>query len=199
MPKPHPWLTSALAGAALLALAGCGRPQQDAGVQSSRGLKVEAYDAPIGKAPRGAKLETMRPREQAVAASSAPPASSAPAAASDGPQAAADGPPVRLAIARIAARTRLAPAAPLVVEPHHDLYDGQPAPAAKTPEPAGFRLTVPLCRRAASQNDPLAETPECAQLLQAAKDQAETCKRAFEIGDDKAVLSEGCRQAAKFR
>ena len=197
MPKPHPWLPTALAG--LMLLAGCGRPTATADAQSSRGLKVEAYDAPIAKAPRGAKLETMGPHEQAVAASSAAPASSAPAAASDAPQAAADGPPVRLAIERIASRTRLAPAAPLVAEPHHDLYDDHPAPAAAPPEPAGFRLTVPLCRRAASQNDPLAETPECVQMLGAAKDQAEICKRAFESGDDKAVLSEGCRQAARFR
>jgi hypothetical protein len=197
MPKPYPWLPIALVG--LMLLAGCGRPAVNADAQSSRGLKVEAYDAPIGKAPRGAKLETMGPHEQAVAASSAPPTSSAPAAASDAPQAAADGPPVRLAIERIADRARLAPAAPLVAPPHHDLYDDHPAPAAAPPEPAGFRLTVPLCRRAERQNDPLAQTAECAQLLGAAKAQAETCKRAFETGDDKAVLSEGCRQAAKFR
>ena len=92
-----------------------------------------------------------------------------------------------------------APSAPPVVEPHHDLYDGQPPPPAATPDPPGFRITVPLCRRAEQMNDPLAKTPECAQLIDAAKSQAEACKQAFETGDDKAVLSEGCRQAAGFR
>ena len=68
-----------------------------------------------------------------------------------------------------------------------------------TVDPAGFRLTVPVCQRAERQNDPLAKTPECVQLLQAARDQAEACRQAFENGDDKVALSPACRQAASFR
>jgi len=105
-------------------------------------------------------------------------------------------PRARLAIQLIAAQVLAAPpridAAPIA----------QPAPAPSgdpAADPPGFRLTVPLCRRAERLDDPLAKTPECAQLLQAARDQAEACKKAFEIGDDKAALSPACRQAAGFR
>jgi hypothetical protein len=77
------------------------------------------------------------------------------------------------------------------------------APKATPAEPggdqAGFRLTVPLCREAERANDPLAKTPECVQLIQAARDQAKACKQAFEAGDDKLVMSAACRQAAGFR
>ena len=126
-------------------------------------------------------------------------------AASDRPMLAADDAPrsVRLAIQLVAMRTptHLAPAAPKVVEPSHDLYD---TPGAKPAEPAsadttGFRLTVPLCRRAERLNDPLAKTAECVQLIEAAKAQAQACKQAFETGDDKSALSPACRQAAGFR
>jgi hypothetical protein len=119
-------------------------------------------------------------------------------------QAAADPPrAVRLAIQLIAAQVpaNTTPSAPRVVEPSRDLSDvpsAKPAPPSPGDQP-GFRLTVPLCRRAESQNDPLAKTPECAQLLDQANEQARICKQAFENGDDKAVLSEGCRQAAGFR
>ena len=55
-------------GAALgLALLGChktGGAAADAEAPSSRGLRVEAYDAPIPKAPLKGKLETMTPRRR---------------------------------------------------------------------------------------------------------------------------------------
>jgi hypothetical protein len=110
---------------------------------------------------------------------------------------------VRLAIQLVAMRTpsRLAPAAPKVVEPTHDLYDtsgAKPVDAAPA-DPPGFKLTVPMCRRADRLGDPLAKTPECVQLIEAAKAQAEACKQAFERGDDKSALSPACRQAAGFR
>lgn len=76
----------------------------------------------------------------------------------------------------------------------------QSPPAGEAPaEPPGFRLTVPICRNAERMNDPLAKTAECAQMLRAARDQAEACRKAFENGDDKAALSPACRQAAGFR
>jgi len=73
-----------------------------------------------------------------------------------------------------------------------------PAPAAE-PQTPGFRITVPLCRQAEQANDPLARTPECAALLNAAADQAKACRQAFDSGDDKAAMSAACRQAAGFR
>ena len=111
---------------------------------------------------------------------------------------------VRLAIQLVAMRTpsrHLAPAAPRVVEPSHDLYETPGAKPADPPsaEAPGFRLTVPLCRRAERLGDPLARTAECAQLIEAAKAQAAACKQAFENGDDKSALSPACRQAAGFR
>ena len=65
---------------ALGALGGC-RRGADADGDSSRGLKVEAYDAPIPKAPLTGRLDTLPP--QPIAASSAPAASGLPA--SDAP------------------------------------------------------------------------------------------------------------------
>jgi hypothetical protein len=78
----------------------------------------------------------------------------------------------------------------------------QPAPPPTgdpTVDPPGFRLTVPVCQRAERQDDPLAKTPECLHLLQAARDQAEACRKGFENGDDRVALSPTCRQAAGFR
>jgi hypothetical protein len=72
-------LIPALCGLALVA---CRKPA-DADGESSRGLKVEAYDAPIPKAPLNGKLDTLPP--QPAAAPPAPAASSAPPAASDAP------------------------------------------------------------------------------------------------------------------
>jgi hypothetical protein len=185
-------------GAALgVALIGChqtrGAPAE-AEVASSRGLHVEAYDAPIPKAPLRGKLETMTQRPGAVAVSSLPPqtapANSEPAAA---PQAAAE--PLRLVLMRAADRRPV------------QMAQGQPAlnPAAARPVDAdadaesGFRITLPVCRRAASMNDPLADTAECREILQTAKDQARLCAKAFEDGDDRIVMSAACRQAARAR
>jgi hypothetical protein len=189
-------------GAALsLALLGChktGAPAAEA--ESSRGLRVEAYDAPIPKAPLKGKLETMTPHPAAVAASSltppapaAPPASSEPAALP--PQAALE--PLRLTLLRAADRrsTQVAQAQPA------PLYSPAPArPVAAEAEAApGFRITLPVCRRAAAMNDPLSDTAECREILQTAKDQARLCAKAFEDGDDKIVMSAACRQAARLR
>ena len=87
--------------------------------------------------------------------------------------------------------------------PYDPFPRAQPAPETSTqaPEPPapGFRITVPMCRQAEQANDPLAKTAECTVLLKAADDQAKACRQAFEAGDDKAAMSEGCRQAAGFR
>ena len=119
----------------------------------------------------------------------------APAASDATSPAMATPPPrVRLTIELIAAEAQGA-------EPRNDPANApsaQPAPAGDADQP-GFRLTVPICRRAERMNDPLARTAECAQMLQAARDQAEACRKAFENGDDKSALSPACRQAAGFR
>ncbi|HEY4029387.1 MAG TPA: hypothetical protein VGM25_03515 [Caulobacteraceae bacterium] len=86
--------------------------------------------------------------------------------------------------------------------PYDPFAQGRAAPAAAPDaEPAtpGFRITVPMCRRAEQADDPLAWTAECATLLKAAEDQARACRQAFEKGDDKAAMSDACRQAAGFR
>jgi hypothetical protein len=64
-----------------LTLCACHKAR-DADGESSRGLKVEAYDAPIPKAPLNGKLDTLPPQ---AAASSTPAVSGAPVAASDLP------------------------------------------------------------------------------------------------------------------
>ncbi len=180
-----------------MALAGCHKPGAETEAESSRGLKVEAYDAPIAKAPLSGKLETMRAPSGGGRRLQRPGAEQR-ARRRFGRRACGRGgrPPAH------PAHRRPRPSRAPVAAPHRDLYDAQPArpaTAPTAPEPAGFRLTVPLCRRAESQNDPLAKTPECAQLIAAAKDQAEACRQAFETGDDKAALSPACRQAASFR
>jgi len=85
--------------------------------------------------------------------------------------------------------------------PYDPFAHGQSAAPAAEPEPQapGFRITVPMCRRAEQANDPLAKTSECTSLLKAAEDQAKACKQAFDAGDDKAAMSDACRQAAGFR
>ncbi len=65
-----------------LALTACHKAADSDG-ESSRGLKVEAYDAPIPKAPLKGKLDTLPP--QPAAASSSAAASGAPPAVSDLP------------------------------------------------------------------------------------------------------------------
>lgn len=68
--------------ALILVLAACHKAA-DVGGESSRGLTVEPYDAPIPKAPLKGKLDTMGPHPETAAA--AAPASSGPVAASDLP------------------------------------------------------------------------------------------------------------------
>jgi hypothetical protein len=84
--------------------------------------------------------------------------------------------------------------------PFDPFAHGQAAPVEE-PEPRapGFRITVPICRRAEQANDPLAKTEQCTAMLKAAEDQARACKQAFEAGDDKAAMSAACRQGAGFR
>jgi hypothetical protein len=182
-----------------LALVAC-RKAPDAGGESSRGLKVEAYDAPIPKAPLNGKLDTLPPPPAAV--SSAPASSAPPASDAGSPQAPpAVAPQAQAAPRRLAVQRAATPAASPASEPRYDLYGREPVQAQPeaAAEPPGFHITVPLCRSAERQSDPLARTPECAALLKAAEQQARDCARAFEEGDDKAVLSPDCRQAASFR
>jgi hypothetical protein len=83
-------------------------------------------------------------------------------------------------------------------DPFAQAGQGAPAPSAE-PSTPGFRITVPMCRKAEQANDPLARIAECAALLKAAEDQARACRQAFEAGDDQAAMSPACRQAAGFR
>lgn len=85
------------------------------------------------------------------------------------------------------------------VQPYDPFARGQAAQPEAEPKTPGFHITVPMCREAARQGDPLAQTTECAALLKAAEDQAKACKQAFEAGDDKSAMSAACRQAAGFR
>lgn len=188
-----------------LALAAC-QKAADGAAQSSRGLKVEAYDAPVPKAPLGGRLDTLRPHADPLPAVSSASAASGAPAASDAPAAAA--PPLapkplaRAAPLHLKPQRVTAPAAPRVTEPHFDLYDREPAPSAPAATAAdmpGFHITVPICRQAERQSDPLARTPECQALIQAADAQARACAKAFRDGDDKAAMSPGCRHAAQFR
>ena len=175
------------------ALAGCGqpkpkpKPEADADAASSRSLKVESFDAPIPRAPlKGGKLEVLTPRFEAAApAGSQPPA---PAPADPHP---AQAPPL---VVR-------APAGKIDADGRRDLYDGAPASAGQAPpaDTPGFRVTLPVCRNAAAQGDPLAETPECREMMRVAEDQARLCAKAFQDGDDAVALSPACRQAARAR
>ena len=80
--RPSPVLRMLIPALCALALGACHRAA-DADGESSRGLKVEAYDAPIPKAPLKGKLDTLPP--QPAAASSSAAASGAPPAVSDLP------------------------------------------------------------------------------------------------------------------
>jgi hypothetical protein len=175
---------------------------------AGRRLKLEAYDPVIPKAPPPAqKLDTTAPHPQLAQAAPAPE-----------PRAEAPPPPVSRprpesrdeAYARLAPPPR--PREPARAYPYAEPGSGRYVEARRAgdyapddprgdaaPEPAGFRLTVPMCRRAARVGDPLADTQECQGMLQAARIQAEACQRAYEVGDDSVVLSAACRQAAMVR
>jgi hypothetical protein len=197
-------IPAALGAAVGLALIGChktGAPAAQSG--SSRGLRVEAYDAPIPKAPLNGKLETMTPRAGAVAASSLTPQAPAPAPASSEPaavppQAAAE--PLRVTLLRAARYSVQADqAGGAQPAPLYSPAPTKPVDADAADAEPGFRITLPVCRRAAGMNDPLADTTECREILRAARDQARLCAKAFENGDDKVVMSAACRQAARLR
>jgi hypothetical protein len=187
---------------------------------AARRLKLEAYDPVIPKAPPPAeKLETTAPHPQLAQAAPAP---ATPAAASSSVASAkAEAPPPAVhrprpeSRAETYARQAPPPRRPreparvyAYAEPGYGRYvdarqAGTYAPddprGDAPPEPSGFRLTVPMCRRAARMGDPLADTQECQGMLQAARIQAEACARAYEVGDDQVVLSAACRQAAMAR
>ena len=197
-------IPAALGAALGVALIGCHKTRAPAAeAAAARGLRVEAYDAPILKAPLNGKLETMTPRTVAVS-SLAPPAPSAAPTSSESapvpPQAAAE--PLRTTLLRAARYSAPAGQAPSEQAQPTPLY--RPAPTrpvdaeAADAEP-GFRITLPVCRRAAGMNDPLADTAECREILRTARDQARLCAKAFEDGDDKIVMSAACRQAARLR
>jgi hypothetical protein len=188
---------------------------------AERRLKLEAYDPVIPKAPLAAeKLETTAPHFELAQAAPAPVAQP-PAAASSVASAKAEAPtpPVHRARPQPPAETyaRQAPPPPRPREPARVYAYAEPGSGRyvearragdyapddprgdAAPEPSGFRLTVPMCRRAARMGDPLADTQECQGMLQAARMQAEACARAYEVGDDSVVLSAACRQAAMVR
>jgi len=196
-------LLSLLIVAAVMALAGCHKVSPDSQADSSRSLRVEAYDAPIPKAPLGGgKLETMTARP-----SDAPPAaaSSVPSSGSSEPPAAA---PAAQPQADASPRQRLWRAAALQdpqLRQNLEALDPSRAPTTAADQDGdnaaqpGFHITLPICRHAVELNDPLGDTPECRQMLAIAKDQARLCAKAFEDGNDKVVLSLACRQAARAR
>ena len=162
---------------------------------AERRLKLEAYDPVIPKAPLPAeKLDTTAPHLQLAQA--------APAAVTERPAAETPPPPLRGPRPRPPARAYAyaEPGSGRYVEARRagDYAPDDPRGDA-APEPAGFRLTVPMCRRAARMGDPLADAQECQGMLQAARIQAEACARAYEVGDDSVVLSAACRQAAMVR
>jgi type IV secretory pathway VirB10-like protein len=179
---------------------------------AERRLKLEAYDPVIPKAPPPAqKLDTAAPHPQLAQAAPEP----APAEAPPPPvRRQRPDPPVQSYAGQDYAR-QAPPPRPrqtarvyAYAEPGSGRYvearrAGDYAPddprGDAPPEPSGFRLTVKMCRNAARQGDPLADTQECQGMLQAARVQAELCARAFEAGDDSVVLSAACRQAALAR
>ncbi len=197
-------IPATLGGGLGLLLVSCHKdppPQAKAAAAATRRLKLEAYDAPIPKAPLPAeKLETIAPHPQAAAVPApvqAPPQRQL--ARSE--QQAAPRPPRQ-------PPPRYYPPAYAYADPGYGRFvesrqAGAPSPNDPRydapPEPAGFRIDIRMCRRAARQGDPLAETAECQGILQAAQAQAEACARAYEIGDDRVVLSAACRQAAAAR
>jgi hypothetical protein len=195
-------IPAALGAAVGLALIGSHKTSAPAArPDPARGLRVEAYDAPIPKAPPNGKLETMTPRSGAVAVSSLTPQAPGPARSEPAavlPQAAAE--PLRSALLRAARYSLQADQAGRAQPaPLYSPGPAKPVDADAADAEPGFRITLPVCRRAAGVNDPLADTGECREILRAARDQARLCAKAFEDGDDKVVMSAACRQAARLR
>jgi hypothetical protein len=204
-------IVPAALGAALgLALVGCHKSGEAPGqAQSVRTLHVEAYNPPIAKAPLNGKLETMGPRVEAVAGGSPAPDGAAARPATLEPAAvpaAVASEPRRLALPPADAGRPPAPVRQLLPPPPPPLPPLYRAPPPRREEPEaeavaepGFRITLPVCRRAAGMNDPLADSDECREILDTARQQARLCAEAFEEGDDEIVMSRACRQAARFR
>jgi hypothetical protein len=198
-PPPFSLLIPAVLGGGLgLMLASCDKdrpapsrpPTVAASAAAERQLKLESYDPPIPKAPLiGEKLDTTVAHPQLAEASLVPPpVISAPPAAAEPPA-----PEPRAYAEDDPARGRY------IESRQAGGYDPGDPRAEDAPPPAGFHLTVPICRRAESQDDPLGASAECQGMLRAARDQARLCAQAYEDGDDRVVLSPACRQAAMTR
>ena len=203
-------IPAGLGGGLGLTLISCHKHSPPAPVHAAapgRTIKLQAYDAEIPKAPlTGEKLETIAQHPQAAQASATPPGAAAQPQIQSQPP-----PPIR--VARSAPPPARPPRAPDVrpyayadtgyrrYVPSRQAGDYAPDDPRgdAAPEPAGFRLTVPVCRRAERQDDPLADTAECRNILQAARATARMCAQAYDDGDDRVALSPACRQAAMTR
>lgn len=171
---------------------------------STRTIKVQAYDADIPKLPlQPDKLEVMPMRPQPAQPGAVAPPTVA---------------PPRPRIVRVQDPAllpqppRQRPTVDLRADPFGQRGDGRFIASRRAgdydpddprfdraPEPAGFRITVPMCRRAARLGDPLAGTDECQGMLRAARIQEQMCARAYQDEDDEVVFSPACRQAAMVR
>jgi hypothetical protein len=178
------------AGAALLVVTW----RQDHPPQAPKPPAVETADPVVPKAPvRSLPLVTVLPHPPMVTHPSSSEAAPVLAKAASPPPR-----PHKTPVAQASA-TATPGGGRYVEAPGYSPYPPGDQRAEAAPEPEGFRLNAKICGRAANQSDPLAQTPECQAILQAAKAQAEACARAFEAGDDKVVLSPACRQAAMGR
>jgi hypothetical protein len=196
-------IPAGLGGGLGLMLISCHKEKPPAPVHAAaapgRTIKLQAYDAEIPKAPlSGEKLDTIAQHSPSVSTPPAPAVQPPP-------------PPVRVARpepapARSPRAANVRPYAyadsgyrPYVPARQAGAYAPDDPRGDAEPEAAGFRLTVPICRRAERQDDPLADTAECRDILQAARATAQRCAQAYEEGDDRVVLSPACRQAAMTR
>ena len=190
-------IPAALGGGLALAMAGGQKdlaPKPAAPAPAHR-LTLQAYDAEIPKAPlTGDKLDTGARAEEPPPTPPPPPIVRAPAQV------------FRVAEADPPQRPRPAPIAP--ADPAFRRYVPSQQAGALAPDdprndagpaPMGFHLTVPICRRAERQGDPLADTGECLGMLQQARAIGRMCAQAYEDGDDQVAMSPACRQAAMTR
>lgn len=178
----------------------------EAALSAQRRIHVESYRAESPKAPMAGKLETMSVRPAADtldpvhAAQTAPPPVVRSAPKPDQPRVLArsqpqggDRQPRVYRTAEPGAAREPAPAYDASALARSRDRDAEPSDAF------GFRVTVPVCRRAAQQGDPLGDTPQCREMLDAAREQQRRCEQAWEEVDDRVVMSAACRQAARFR
>jgi hypothetical protein len=176
-------IPAVLGGGLGVTLMSCHRepPAKAAAPGQTRSLTLQTYLADIPKAPvTGEKLETAAPHPEVATA-----------------------PPRALPVVRVADPGPAPPSEPAFRRYVPAQQAGAPAPddprADPGPQPLGFRLTVPICRRAERQGDPLADTPECQDMLQQARAITRMCARAYAEGDDAVAMSPACRQAAMTR